>query len=323
MPSLATHFLFGQDLSKVTDHSVENIIKRSPGAFCLGLQGPDIFFYDIVRTALGPNKKIGSLMHTKRTDTYFYNYMSYLKENNLCKNAAVTSYFYGILCHYSLDCAAHPFIYYHTNLHDTSSAGCNKSLAAHCRLESDIDALLYNDHTSQNICDIRRSSFMNISTKEVDMISPVIANAISKTYNCSFSASHIKRSIHRGLTTNALFNSRYGIKASVLAVVEKPIVKSHLGSSLMFNRTLPARNCLNENHEEWRLPFNNQEMHDSFSDLYNSGLSNADRLITLANHTLNDYCDISDFASATGGMSYHTGIHWKSGDNMKYLKSTI
>ena len=46
MPSLATHFLFGQDVFKETDNSIERTIKKSFGAFRLGLQGPDIFFYD-------------------------------------------------------------------------------------------------------------------------------------------------------------------------------------------------------------------------------------------------------------------------------------
>ena len=80
MPSLATHFLFGQDIFKKSDRSIQETIKKSSGAFRLGLQGPDIFFYDLLHSVIARSKNIGTKMHTQRTDIFFYHYIDYLKD---------------------------------------------------------------------------------------------------------------------------------------------------------------------------------------------------------------------------------------------------
>jgi len=321
MPSLATHFLFGQDVFKKADNSIERTIQKSSGAFRLGLQGPDIFFYDLLHSVISHSKNIGSKMHTQRTDIFFYHYIDYMKENNLYKNAIATSYLYGMLCHYSLDCISHPFVYYFTNLHDKSPEGKNKSLSIHCQFESDIDELLYMDRNGKNICDVKRSKFMDISQKEINVISPIIAHAISETYKCDISANYVRGSIKRGIKMNSLLNNRYGIKKPLTRLIEKPIIGSHIGTSLMFTRKLPSRICLNENHEKWHVPFNNKEMHSSFMDLYHQGTANATRLVLLARDVMEEKCSISKFIKSTGGMSYHTGLDWKLGDEMIFLKS--
>jgi len=321
MPSLATHFLFGQDIFKKSDRSIQETIKKSSGAFRLGLQGPDIFFYDLLHSVIARSKNIGTKMHTQRTDIFFYHYIDYLKDYNLDKNATAISYLYGMLCHYSLDCISHPFVYYFTNLHDKSPEGKNKSLSIHCQFESDIDELLYMDRNGENICDVKRSRFMDISQKEIDVISPIIAHAISETYRSDITANYVKGSIKRCLKINRLLNNRYGIKKPVIGFIEKPIMGNHIGTSLMFNRKLPSRACLNEKYEEWHIPFNNKVMHSSFMDLYRHGMADATRLVQMASDVINKKCAISKFISSTGGMSYHTGLDWKLGDEMNFFKS--
>ncbi|SEW45102.1 zinc dependent phospholipase C family protein [[Clostridium] fimetarium] len=321
MPSLATHFLFGQDVFKKVDISTKHTIKKGLGAFRLGLQGPDIFFYDLLHSVIAHDKNIGSKMHTQRTDIFFYHYVDYLKDNGLDNDEIATSYLYGMLCHYSLDCASHPFVYYFTNLHDKSPEGKNKSLSIHCQFESNIDELLYMDRNGKNICDIKRSKFMEISQKEIDVISPIIAHAISETYKCDITANYVRGSIKRGLKINSLLNNKYGVKKPLIGLIEKPIMGSHIGTSLMFTRKLPSRACLNENHEEWHIPFNNTEMYSSFMDLYNLGMTDAIRFIHMAMDVLDKKCSISKFSNSTGGMSYHTGLNWRLGDEMVYFKS--
>jgi len=321
MPSLVTHFLFGQDLFKKIDRSIEETIKESKGAFRLGLQGPDIFFYDLLHSVIAHNKNIGSKMHTQRTDIFFYHYINYLKDNNLQTNVIATSYLYGMLCHYSLDCSSHPFVYYFTNLHDKSLEGKNRSLSIHCQFESDIDELLYMDRYHKNVCDVKRSKFMAISSKEIDVISPILAHAISETYKCDINANYVRGSIKRGINMNSLLNNKYGVKKPLIGLIEKPIIGNHIGTSLMFTRKLPSRACLNETNEEWHVPFNNEEMHSSFMDLYKLGMNDAIRLVHMANDVMNKKCSIYKFIKSTGGMSYHTGLNWKLGDEMRFFKS--
>lgn len=323
MPSLATHYLFGQDLLQKTDETVRNTIEKSIGAFYLGLQGPDIFFYDLAHAVIARNHNIGKIMHAKRSDIFFYKYIHYLKNHKLSKNAAALSYFYGMLCHYSLDCIAHPYIYYFTNLHDKSPSGIRKSLDSHVLFESEIDELFYHDRTSQNICDMKRSSFMNISKSEIAVISPVIAYAISETYKCDISANFVKGSIRRCRTSNAMLNNRLGIKRPLIGIIEKKLLGNHFAKYMMYTRKLPSRSCLNEDHQEWHFPTDNKELHFSFMELYQLGMSNALELIDQASHVMNGRCSISGFIQATGGKSYHTGTDWRLAPEMHYFKSEI
>ena len=48
MPGFTTHYLFGVDTyHELKDKQLKQVLRRQRQAFCLGLQGPDIFFYDI------------------------------------------------------------------------------------------------------------------------------------------------------------------------------------------------------------------------------------------------------------------------------------
>jgi hypothetical protein len=321
MPSLATHYLFGQDVMQKTNEPVRNTIEKSIGAFYLGLQGPDIFFYYLAHAVIARNHNIGKFMHAKRSDLFFYKYIHYLNDHKLNKNAAALSYFYGMLCHYSLDCIAHPYIYYFTNLHDKSNSGIRKSLDSHVLFESGIDELLYHDRTSQNICDIKRSVFMNISKSEIAVISPIIAYSISETYKCDISANFVKGSIRRCRTSNAMLNNRLGIKRVLIGNIEKKLMGNHFTKYMMYTRKLPSRSCLNENHQEWHFPTDNKELHLSFMDLYHFGMNNALDLIEQASQVMNGKCSISSFIQATGGKSYHTGTDWRLEHQMIYFKS--
>lgn len=315
MPSIATHYLFGQDLLNRFSDRPKQTIEKSMGAFRLGLQGPDIFLYDLIHTHIAKGLNFGKIMHTKRTDIFFYKYIDYLKTINLCNNDAAVAFFYGMLCHYSLDCIAHPYIYYFTNLHDTSPEGTAKSVSNHRQFETDIDELLYHDRTGRSICNVKRTSFIEISTDEINLLSPALAYAISETYKCDVSASYVKGTIKRCITLNSILNDNLGEK--------KKIFKKYSGNEMIYSRQLPSRKCLNESHDIWLVPVDGKVMQSSFMDLYNHGLANAVRLVTMANDVLYGTEKVSKFITATGGKSYDTGLNWRMDDEMNYFKSEI
>lgn len=315
MPSIATHYLFGQDLLNRLDHSEQDTLAKSMGAFRLGLQGPDIFLYDLIHTKIAKDMNFGEIMHTKRTDIFFFHYIEYLKTNKLCDNATAIAYFYGMLCHYSLDSTAHPYIYYSTNLYGNSPEGQAKSLFAHRQFETDLDELLYYDRTKKSICNINRASFMDITPIEIAVICPILAYAISETYKSDVSAAYIKGAIKRCLKLNSILNDNFGNK--------KKLTKHISGNEMIYTRKLPSRKCLNEKHELWLVPIDGEIMQSSFLDLYNHGLATAVRLIAMAHDTMNNQCELSKFITATGGKSYTTGVNWRIDDEMSYFKSSI
>ena len=72
MPAFITHYLFGVDMYKaISPKELKAIIHQNQNAYKLGLQGPDIFFYDIP-TVLGPaDLNVGTYMHEKKISLFF------------------------------------------------------------------------------------------------------------------------------------------------------------------------------------------------------------------------------------------------------------
>lgn len=103
MPASYAHYRFGKLLLPTLPSHVRQTIQRFRRMYDLGLQGPDFFFYynPFMSTATG---QLGTAFHRQSGQAFF---------SNACKAAsseAAEAYLYGLLAHYCLDSACHPFI---------------------------------------------------------------------------------------------------------------------------------------------------------------------------------------------------------------------
>ena len=65
MPGFTTHYLFGlNSFRELEEPDLVSCIRKFPHAFCMGLQGPDIFFY-YLPSYLRSSGNIGQLAHHK------------------------------------------------------------------------------------------------------------------------------------------------------------------------------------------------------------------------------------------------------------------
>ena len=108
MPAFYAHYRFGCDVLKQLPEDIRSICTAHRGLFDIGLHGPDIyFFYHPVL----PNKvnRIGHAAH-KRSGRYFLQRAQKVIASARDKDAA-RAYFYGLLCHFTLDSICHPYIH--------------------------------------------------------------------------------------------------------------------------------------------------------------------------------------------------------------------
>ena len=71
MPGFTTHYLFGITSYKTLNHSgFKRNLKKNHAAFSLGLQGPDIFFYDVPAYLIYRSNIIASTAHCKHTGQF-------------------------------------------------------------------------------------------------------------------------------------------------------------------------------------------------------------------------------------------------------------
>ena len=125
MPASYAHYRFGKHLLPDLPADVRQCIQHFRRMFDAGLQGPDFFFYynPFFTTATG---KLGQTYHRQSGREFF------TAACGAARSEAGRAYLYGLLAHYCLDSACHPFI---NRLQEIGEAG-------HVPLESEFERIL-------------------------------------------------------------------------------------------------------------------------------------------------------------------------------------
>lgn len=125
MPANYAHHRFGKQVLSALPESDRRIVQRFRRMFDMGLHGPDIFFYfnPFLKTSIGD---LGKVYHRKTGLEFFP--LACTKADS----EAARAYLYGLLAHYCLDSACHPYV---QKIVDIGEAG-------HVALESEFDRYL-------------------------------------------------------------------------------------------------------------------------------------------------------------------------------------
>lgn len=125
MPAGYAHYRFGKLALQNLPANVRQPINRFRRLYDVGLHGPDIFFYynPLMTTAVGD---LGGKFHEQTGQEFF------TRACAQAKNEAGLAYLYGLLAHYCLDAACHPYV------HKKEDSG----EARHVELESEFDRYL-------------------------------------------------------------------------------------------------------------------------------------------------------------------------------------
>lgn len=125
MPASYAHYRFGKLVLQKLPADIRQCIQRFRRLYDVGLHGPDLFFYynPLMQTAVGG---LGKAFHAQTGQEFF---------TRACAQAgteASRAYLYGLLAHYCLDSACHPYV------HKKEDSG----EARHVELESEFERFL-------------------------------------------------------------------------------------------------------------------------------------------------------------------------------------
>lgn len=125
MPASYAHYRFGKQLLTELPPDVRQCIQRFRRMYDVGLHGPDIFFYHnpFLDTAAG---RLGENVHRQSGQELF------TRACSAADSEAARAYLYGLLAHYCLDAACHPFV---NKMVSSGEAG-------HIKLEAEFDRYL-------------------------------------------------------------------------------------------------------------------------------------------------------------------------------------
>lgn len=128
MPAAYAHYRFGNQALERLEPALRQQVSRFRQVFDMGVQGPDFFFYynPLFHTAAG---SLGHEFHMQSGSVFFTAAVRRLRLN---PSEVGTVYLYGVLAHYCLDSALHPYV------NETDGTG----EISHVAMESEFDRFL-------------------------------------------------------------------------------------------------------------------------------------------------------------------------------------
>lgn len=322
MPGFTTHYILGMKAYNDLPHNqLKYVIAKYRWLYQLGLQGPDIFFYNLPVLRHRDHRNIGSYMHEHHIQDFFRCYLKNMSEiTSRQQREECLAYFCGYLCHYIGDSICHPYVYGRIG-YDAKSPTM-QAHGLHAALENDLDALLLMKYKKKKPSQFNQAATICLNGMEIQFISRFLSKCINETYypisyNNSFQVS--PRLIHRSILA-LRFGCRTladpsGRKKHGIAFVEHIFLKNPVASTkLVTDEISNPRKCLNLDHDTWTNPWDRRlASKASFPDLFRLCLSKCSSIYELINEALGsgiaptEY-DYSRLLDELGSYSYHSGL---------------
>lgn len=323
MPGFTTHYILGMKaFHALPNNQLKFIISKYRWLFQLGLQGPDMFFYNFPLARHRDYRNVGSYMHEAYVNLFFKNA---LKNANLLtsrqKRDQAISYIAGFMCHYIGDAICHPYIYGRIN-HNPHSPN-TYTHALHAALENDIDALLLYKFKRKKPSEFNQAATICLNGFEMQFVSDFLSKIINETFYPITYKNHFQ--VSPAMVHRSILALRYGCrtlqdptgkKKKRIGRIENIFLKSHIVSKKLVSDKIEdnTANILNLNHETWTNPWDLRlASTESFPDLFLKSLNKCHNVYHYLNSTLksNDNLDIdhlSQLLEELGNYSYHSGL---------------
>lgn len=314
MPGFTTHYLFGvQTLRRLNTSPLKKELSQNHTAFGLGLQGPDIFFYDLPSYVIY-RTNIGSSAHTADTGKFlFFLLQSRFLFPESKKRRIAESYIAGFIGHYLLDTTCHPYVYYRSKDYPGSPA----SLGRHIYLEADIDTALLRHYKKIQPSEFYQERTIKLSATEHYVIAKILHYCYSNVYaNLCVSFSTTLRATFSMPLAIRLLHDSTGQKKALVRMGERLIPGYPLVSPLIPSDFLSfSPDPLNLAHSAWKNPWNDNEVSTaSFPVLFHSAsrryagyLKRLDGIFSCKNKAAFPVLE-GRLLSDLGNKSYHSGL---------------
>ena len=284
MPGFTTHYIFGMKAyNDMPFTPLKHTIAKYRWLYQLGLQGPDMFFYNIP-----------ILRHR--------------------------DYRNGFINHYIADSICHPYVYGRIGYPVDAPTSMHHGMHAH--LENELDAILLWKYKKKKPSEFNQTATICLNGQEIQFISHFLASCINETYypityrnNFQVTPAMVHRSIWALRFGCRTLSDKNGKKKFGIAQVESIFVNHPVASAKMVTDSVTDyRSSCNLNHEAWSNPWDPTRVSTaSFVDLFHETLDKCSRVYALLNSAVTDNMpldkqDLSPLLAELGNESYHSGL---------------
>lgn len=322
MPGFTTHYIMGMKAyNDLPNCQLKFVIAKYRWLYQLGLQGPDMFFYNIPILRHRDYRNVGSYMHEHHVNRFFsvcLNRISRIESRQQREQAI--AYLCGYICHYIGDYICHPFVYGRIGYEVDHPTNYYHGL--HALLENDIDALLLWKYKKKKPSQFNQAATICLNGFEIQFISSFLSGCINEAYyplNYKNNFQVTPRMIHRSILAMR-FGCRTladpsGKKRDRIEIIESFFLKNPIASKKILSDTVAnPRESLNADHESWCNPWNKAMASTaSFQDLFKQSLNKCSTIYYHINALMTDERPMTEvpmtmLLSELGNYSYHSGL---------------
>lgn len=285
MPSIITHDTFGQDVYRDLFASIGGS-RDEAEAFLLGNQGPDPLFYSVACPWLAANHDLGNVMHDQlpaRLIDAFKTGLPFFPDE---ERPIARAYALGFLCHYTLDSIMHPFIFgQQYALCDAGEPGLTRADGheVHAYIETELDEMVLFVKRGETVERFNPArDILKGSAHMLDVVSKLYVYVAMAVYGRAVPTSLFRDSVHAMRLGQRAFHSASGLKRMLLGKTEE-LVRPYSFVRAMSHLPVELETSIFDNRERaaWDDPFTGATSSESFWDLYERALAQADRNIKL------------------------------------------
>lgn len=323
VPGFTTHYLFGvKAYNGLPNNYLKHVISKYRWLYQLGLQGPDIFFYNLPILRHRDYRNVGSYMHEHHVNLFFRSCLKEISEiYSRQQREQAISYFAGYLCHYAADSICHPYVYGRIQ-NEAESEGLGIH-GLHAQLENDIDAILLRRFKKKKPSEFNQTATICLNGQEIQFISHFLSRCINETYyqiteknNFQVTEGMVHRSIFAIRFGGRLLSDPAGRKRNTIRFFETIFIRHAVASQKLVTDDRPEniRKVLNLDHEVWVNPWDQRLASTaSFIDLYHLTLRKCSSVYFYLNALLTDETPLPEadwerFLGELGNCSYHSGL---------------
>ena len=322
MPGFTTHYIFGMKAyNDMPFTPLKHTIAKYRWLYQLGLQGPDMFFYNIPILRHRDYRNVGSYMHEHKVSAFFECCLRRIGTiRSRQQQEEAISYLAGFINHYIADSICHPYVYGRIGYPVDAPTSMHHGMHAH--LENELDAILLWKYKKKKPSEFNQTATICLNGQEIQFISHFLASCINETYypityrnNFQVTPAMVHRSIWALRFGCRTLSDKTGKKKFGIAQVESIFVNHPVASAKMVTDSVTDyRSSCNLNHEAWGNPWDPTRVSTaSFVDLFHETLDKCSRVYALLNSAVTDNMpldkqDLSPLLAELGNESYHSGL---------------
>lgn len=322
MPGFTTHYIFGMKAyNDMPFTPLKHTIAKYRWLYQLGLQGPDMFFYNIPILRHRDYRNVGSYMHEHKVNAFFECCLRRIGTiRSRQQQEEAISYLAGFMNHYIADSICHPYVYGRIGYPVDAPTSMHHGMHAH--LENELDAILLWKYKKKKPSEFNQTATICLNGQEIQFISHFLASCINETYypityrnNFQVTPAMVHRSIWALRFGCRTLSDKTGKKKFGIAQVESIFVNHPVASAKMVTDSVTDyRSSCNLNHEAWSNPWDPTRVSTaSFVDLFHETLDKCSRVYALLNSAVTDNVpldkqDLSPLLMDLGNESYHSGL---------------